>query len=133
MVNALPVSTTTAASRRRAHGRIAAFGYALDRAGRIDFGFKNKLRRPRVGVVPFGEAQVVKEAKRATAAPGPKAMVGAIVVPSACPKQRNCITLAGRVMPRRFSGPLPETYRGPLAAYPARCASSFSSAPKYHN
>jgi len=52
----------------------------------FDFGCKNKLRRPRVGVVPQGEAQVVKEANRATVPPRPKATLGVIVVPSGCPK-----------------------------------------------
>jgi hypothetical protein len=86
---------TPASACSNCHSAIPWIGQA-----RIDLGFKDKLRPPRVGMAPRGEAQVVKEAKRATGAPATEGNAWHHVVPSACAKQRNCITLADRVMPR---------------------------------
>jgi hypothetical protein len=55
---------TPASACSNCHSAIPWIGQA-----RIDFGFKDKLRPPRVGMAPRGEAQVVKEAKRATGVP----------------------------------------------------------------
>jgi hypothetical protein len=118
---------TPASACSNCHSAIPWIGQA-----RIDFGFKDKLRPPRVGMAPRGEAQVVKEAKRATGVPATEGTAWHHVVPSACAKQRNCITLADRVMPRHFAGPLPRPAE-PTASYPARRARSFSSTPQCHD
>jgi len=107
MVNALPVSTTTTASCRRGHG--PNWRSAMPWIGRAEFafGFKNKLRRPRVAWCRWPGAGC----QRGNAVDGGPATEGNAWRHRGpvrlSKKQKNCITLANRMMPQRFAGPLP--------------------------